>query len=116
MCRAELGQLRKVQAELVKRGGTILGISADDVEHTKRMAEAVGRPFPLLADPELSVIREFGLFHGGAGPGGVDAAVPAHVLVAPSGRVAWRYVSRKVQDRPAPGDDLAAVRALGTGD
>lgn len=70
-------------------------------------------PFPLLSDATRETVTAYGLRHRAAGPGGSDIAVPAHVLVGRDGRILWRYVSPRVQERQTPTEVLAAVqRAL----
>lgn len=67
-------------------------------------------PLPLLSDATRETVAAYGLRHRAAGPGGSDIAVPAHVLVARDGRILWRYVSPRVQERQTPAEVLAAVR------
>jgi peroxiredoxin len=66
----------------------------------------------VLSDTTRDVIRRYGLLHPGGGPGGTDIAVPAQFLVRPDGSIAWRHVSRRIQDRAAPAETLAAIAAL----
>ena len=65
--------------------------------------------FPVLSDPQLDVIRAYGLDHAKGGLHDADVAVPAHVLVDSDGRIAWRRVSSKIQDRPDPLDVLMQI-------
>ena len=110
--RKELGQLREVHEALRRRGGTLLAISATDWEETRKLAEDLDSPFPLLSDDGARVIRIYGLLHPGGGPGGEDIAIPAHVLLDRKGRIVWRHVARKIQDRPDPAEDLRAINGL----
>jgi peroxiredoxin len=50
-----------------------------------------------LSDPKLEVIRAFGVEHVGKG-----IALPATFVVAPSGRIVYRYVGASPADRPRP--------------
>lgn len=42
-----------------EKGAVVLGVSKDSVASHKRFEEKYGLPFPLLADPELAVIRAY---------------------------------------------------------
>lgn len=48
-------------ADFGAAGAQVLGISMDDLETQKRFAESLKLPFPLLADPEGSVARAYGV-------------------------------------------------------
>ncbi len=52
-------------AEFKAADAQVLGISMDDLDTQKRFAESLKLPFPLLADPEGTVARAYGV----AGPG-----------------------------------------------
>ena len=42
-----------------EKGAVILGVSRDSVASHKKFEEKYGLPFPLLSDPELTVIRAY---------------------------------------------------------
>jgi len=42
----------------------VLGISVDSVESHRKFAEKHALPYPLLADPEASLVRSFGVLDG----------------------------------------------------
>lgn len=73
-------------------------------------------PFPILADEERSITREFGLLHRGGGPGGSDIALPAQVLIDTNRQVRWQYVADHIQNRLSAEQVLERVRfALANG-
>lgn len=109
VCQTELVELRDVCDELTRRGGRMYAISSDSVEDSRRVVEARGLPFTLLSDPRADAIRAYGLLHRGGGPGGADIAIPAHALVARDGRILWRYVAHRAQDRPAPAEIIDVI-------
>ncbi len=112
MCLAELRGLGAVYDEIRRQGGTVFALSSDNVADSAK-GRAKGRiAFPLLADPECKVIKAYGLLHAGGGHKGQDSAVPAHVLIDREGRITWRSVSARIQDRPDPESVLSAVRGL----
>lgn len=95
--------------ELVRRKGRLLTISVDPPELSQRVISANKLAFPILSDPRGEVVRRYGLLHSGGGPGGNDIAKPAMMLVAPDGRVLWRFQSPRVQERARVADVLEAV-------
>jgi len=59
-CTAEACSLRDGNAELEKRGIKIVGISKDIVASHAKFAEKYHLNFPILADPEHTVIEAYG--------------------------------------------------------
>lgn len=60
---------------------------AEDPGPVKELAENLGIEFPLLADPDLAIIDEFGMAHRDALPDR-DAARPGVLFVRPDGTIA----------------------------
>ena len=48
--------------QFTERGAVILGVSKDSVASHKRFEEKYGLPFTLLSDPELAVIKAYGVW------------------------------------------------------
>lgn len=96
-----------------RQGGEILAISVDEVEDSKQLVEALHLPFRILSARGIPVLADYGLEHEGGGIEGETIAVPAQLLVAQDGRIAWQHVARRITDRAAPEETLAAVRELG---
>jgi alkyl hydroperoxide reductase subunit AhpC len=69
ICTTELGAFAQRKAEFDKRGVKLLGLSVDPVEQHKAWARDIGQVggtelnYPILADPELAVARQYGMFH-----------------------------------------------------
>jgi len=59
-CTAEACSLRDGNAELEKRGIKIVGISKDSVASHAKFAEKYHLNFPILADPEHTIIEAYG--------------------------------------------------------
>jgi len=89
-----------------------MAVSVDPPSDSKRVVDKHKLNFSILADETHQVIRDYGLYHAGASHEGKDAAVPAHVLIDRTGRIAWRKRSDKIQDRPDPADVKAAIDGL----
>ncbi|MCG3128782.1 MAG: hypothetical protein CHACPFDD_03674 [Phycisphaerae bacterium] len=69
-------------------------------------------PFPILSDTERHVIRAFGVLHAGGAPNGGDIAIPSHFLIDRDGRIVWRFIATRVQNRPDPAELIGRIRAL----
>jgi len=116
-CRTELRGFEAINDDLTAMGVTLVAISVDPPERSRDVVERDGLPFSILADERMDVIGSLGLVHRGGGPGrseipgGSDIAIPAHVLVDADGRVLWKYVSDRIQNRLVPRDVLEHVRA-----
>lgn len=91
-------------------GVRMLAVSVDTPAESARVVARNKLPYPILSDADRTVIREYGLVHKGGGPGRSEIAIPAHILVDHDGRILWRHVATKVQDRADPDDVVAAVR------
>lgn len=111
LCRTELRGFEAINDELAAMGVTLVAISVDSPERSREVVERDGLAFSILADERFDVIEPLGLVHRGGGPGGSNIAIPAHVLVDADGRVLWKYVSDRVQNRLAPRDVLGHVRS-----
>jgi peroxiredoxin Q/BCP len=85
-----------------------VGISVDEVETSKGFAKDLGLGFPLLSDPDMSVIRAYGVADEGN-----EIAWPAEFLVDPGGSVRWRATAQRVGTRPSANDVLRAFDAAG---
>lgn len=59
-CTKEACNLRDNYEELISQGFVVLGVSPDSEESHQKFAEKFTLPFPLLADPELKIIKAFG--------------------------------------------------------
>ena len=87
-------------------------VAVDEPAWARQVADKVGLGFDILCDTDRKLIEAFGVVHKGAGPGGSDIAVPAHVLIDTTGRITWRHVAKKIQDRPYPTAVLQAIGEL----
>ena len=59
-CTIEACNLRDNYEDLISKGFVVLGVSPDSEESHKKFAEKFTLPFPLLADPELKIIKAYG--------------------------------------------------------
>jgi thioredoxin-dependent peroxiredoxin len=55
---------RELVSRFADKDAQVLGVSKDDLETQKKFADSLKLPFPLLADPDGSVVREYGVDKG----------------------------------------------------
>jgi len=61
-CTREACAFNEQRAGLRKRGTVVLGVSADSTQSHAKFAKKFGLSFPLLSDPERSVIKAYGVW------------------------------------------------------
>lgn len=61
-CTREACSFRDHYQAILDRGAVILGVSADGVDSHARFKEKYGLPFPLLADPDRTIIEAYGVW------------------------------------------------------
>lgn len=90
ICTTELGAFAHRKAEFDRRGAKLLGLSVDPVashrEWAKDISEVGGTTlnYPILADPDLAVARQYGMFHPEADP---RVTVRSVFIIDPKGKV-----------------------------
>jgi peroxiredoxin (alkyl hydroperoxide reductase subunit C) len=76
VCTTELGEFARRKDQFDARGAQLLGLSVDAVDDHESWSKDVARvgganvDYPILADPELAIAKQYGMFHPQA-----DAAV-----------------------------------------
>ncbi|MCS6917659.1 MAG: thioredoxin-dependent thiol peroxidase [Chitinophagales bacterium] len=61
-CTAQACNLRDHHAELVRKGYVVIGVSPQDAETHKRFEQKHQLPFALLADPDKTLIKKYGVW------------------------------------------------------
>lgn len=56
---------RDIAAKFADANAQVLGISTDDLDTQKKFADSLKLPFPLLADPDGSVSKAYGVWSDG---------------------------------------------------
>ncbi|MBQ2545482.1 MAG: peroxiredoxin, partial [Clostridia bacterium] len=59
-CTKQACSFAELYPQFRERGAVVLGVSRDSVVSHKQFEEKYGLPFPLLSDPELTVIQTYG--------------------------------------------------------
>jgi peroxiredoxin len=85
----------------------VAAICVDTVEQNRAMVDKLLLPFPILSDPDGSVIEPWGLLN--AAEKGI--ARPALFLVLPDRSIAFEYVGQDFTDRPTDDELFAAATA-----
>ncbi len=91
-----------------RAGLQVAAISVDTVEQNQAMIDKLLLPFPVLSDPDATVIEPWGVLN--AAEKGI--ARPALFLVLPDWSVAFQYVGEDFTDRPTD-EELFAGAAAG---
>ncbi len=60
-CTAEACNLRDNYQEMIKRGFSVVGVSPDSEKSHARFAEKHNLPFPLIADTDKMIVKEYGV-------------------------------------------------------
>jgi thioredoxin-dependent peroxiredoxin len=59
-CTKEACSLRDNYESMISKGFVVLGVSPDTIASHKKFAAKFNLPFPLLADPELQIVKAYG--------------------------------------------------------
>jgi peroxiredoxin len=104
-------ELRDNIEEFNGRGVRLVGITPEDKETNATQKAELEVPFELLADTELTTIRDYGLYHVDE-PKGRHLPYPTTYLIDTEGRLRWRYVGTETRDRPTLDDLRRAMERL----
>lgn len=89
----------------------IITITPDPIEMTAELKKEMQLPFTILSDPDLAVIRSFGIFHEDEPKGRtLPYAKRATYLLDRDGTVLWRHIGRETKDRPKLADLIEALK------
>ncbi len=61
-CTKESCDFRDVEAQIVRAGGAIVGVSLDGKESHQKFIKKYGLPFPLLSDEDASISKAYGVY------------------------------------------------------
>ena len=61
-CTAEACNLRDNYASLIKKGYSVIGVSADTEKSHKSFADKYSLPFPLIADTSKKILNDYGVW------------------------------------------------------
>jgi peroxiredoxin len=98
-------------SEIQAAAGQLLAVSPQQIVDNQALRERRELPFPILADADQAVIRDWGLFND-LDPRKRLIPYPATYVVGQDGRIAWSHLGIETRDRPSAGEVLAAFKAL----
>ena len=96
-------------AEIQGLDAEVLAISSDDLSGANWVVEQLGLPFPILYNPGVRVIRDYGVYS----LLGDGLATPSTFIVDKDGVIRWKYVGNSIYERPSVYDVLEQLRLLG---
>jgi len=115
-CTKEACSFRDHSSEFSGLNAVILGVSHDPEDSHTRFIQKYGLPFVLLADPEATVLKEYGVWREKPFPGlSRGSTARTTFLVDPRGKIAKIYRDVNVSDHVAEVlSDLKHAQALRT--
>ena len=98
-------QLERKREELAGQGVNVGSISFDSTELLRHFSDRVGIGYPLLSDPESTIIRAFGILNDSVDEDHQFYGIPypGMYLVGPDGVVKAKYFEERNADRFTPG-------------
>jgi peroxiredoxin Q/BCP len=88
--------------QFMEQGAVVLGVSKDSVASHKRFEEKYGLPFPLLSDPDKTVIQAYDVWKEKMNYGKVTmGVVRTTYLIDEAGVIAKAFGNVKAADNPA---------------
>jgi len=89
MCRTQLVKLRPHVKELQAEGAAVFGMSLDTPAEASRLVSNLGLPFALLSDPNMVIVRDYGMY-------GKAMKMPemGYVVIDREGRIRAREIDR----------------------
>ncbi len=101
-CTKQACAFRELYPQFREKGAVVLGVSKDSVASHKRFEEKYGLPFPLLSDPELTVLQAYDVWKEKMNYGKVTmGVVRTTYLIDENGIIARAFGKVKAADNPA---------------
>lgn len=108
-CTKQACSFRDLMPQFREKGAVILGVSRDSVASHKKFEQTHGLPFPLLSDPDLTVIRAYDVWKEKKNYGKVSmGVVRTTYLIDEAGIIVKAF--DKVKAAENPGQMLEALQ------
>jgi len=104
MCREQLVKLRPHVKEMEAEGAAVLAMSVDTPEQASKLAEDLNLAFPVLSDPNVGIVREYGMYSKLMGMPEMGYAV-----IDKQGRIRTEEVDHQIGEKA--NDILRALRS-----
>lgn len=90
MCREQLVKLRPRVKELEAQDAAVLAMSMDTPEQASKLAVDLNLAFPVLSDPSMGIVREYGMY-------GKQMGMPemGYTVIDKQGRIHTEEVDRQ---------------------
>ncbi len=90
MCREQLVKLRPRVREIEAEGAALLGMSMDTPQEASQLAFDLGLTFALLSDPNMVVVRDYGME-------GKEMGMPemGYVVIDKQGKIRAQQIDRR---------------------
>jgi mycoredoxin-dependent peroxiredoxin len=90
MCREQLVKLRPHVKEFQAEGAAVLAMSMDTPEEASKLAQELNLDFPVLSDPNMGIVREYGMY-------GKQMRMPemGYTVIDKEGRIRTEEVDRQ---------------------
>lgn len=109
-CTKESCDFRDVESQILRAGGTILGVSLDGRESHQKFIKKFGLPFQLLSDEDAAISKAYGVYKEknmyGRKYWGIERST---FIIGPEGKV--KAIFRKVKVDGHADEVLAALKA-----
>ncbi len=89
----------------------VLAVSTDDLSGAARAIEYLDLGFPILFDPDAEVVRMYGVYNLLRD----RYATPSTFIIDKNGKVRWKYIGRRYNDRPTNQQIITQLESLQTG-
>ena len=109
-CKMQLVKLQQEYSTVNSLNAEVLAISTDDLEGAGWAVNQQCLEFPVLYDPEATVVKQYGVFNA-ADEG---KALPATFVIDKDGYVRWQYLGKSTTDRPSNALIFEQLRQINT--
>lgn len=92
-------------ADIEAHDAIVLAVSADDLSGAQDAAMNWGPPFPILYNPDKTVIDTYSVRDG-------NIAKPATFIIDKNGTIRWKYIGADKTDITSPAAVIAQLQAL----
>ncbi len=110
-CNAQLAGYALRHRELAALGAKVLAVSVDGGPHGARLKTKLRFPFPVLSDPDHTVIDQYAGLEDNLRQG-LAVGKPATYVLDPDGRITWAYVGEDFGDRPLVEEVIQRLRQV----
>ena len=97
-CTQEANQFKAFYPQFIKNNAVVLGVSLDDVKSHQKFSEKLNLPFPILADDQHKLAKQFGIVRN---LGFTQIAKRESFLIDPKGTIVYHYTSVDTQTHAA---------------